>query len=676
MPDMIFKRCQSIFFIGILLCAGFFHPGISRAAIPDHSFPRLANPYLSWTLSEATARELAKWDVVILDMEIQYRSPDLLQKMRRWNPDIVLLVYITPQEIRQDAQSSFSVMRRRLASGIYDDWYLKDAHAGRLSWWPETYLLNVSNRAPIHSGQRLNTYIASFVSNELLSTGLWDGVFYDNSWDNISYFAGPDVDFDLNRRVDANADALWRDGMKTIYTETRRLAGDDIVLVGNSDNAQYFEELNGKLLENFSNSQWQKYIRTADVLTEGHKDPSVVIVNANTGNSGFQTNYRAVRFGLTTTLLEDAYYSYDFGDTNHGQTWWYDEYSVDLGDPLGDAAALSGATEYVRDVWRRDFDHGISLVNSTNVLQRIDLGGEFEKIHGAQDPTVNDGSIVSEIDLNARDGLILLKTFDSLDDVLFTNGTFVRFFRPEGERVRNGFFVFEEGEEGGDQVAHIDLDGNGKRDLLVVSGNQISAWRDDGQPYMQKKYPYTANYAGELRVAIGDLNNDGKMEIYVAPEAGYPAPIKIYTRHGRQIKNDWYPFGETYAGGYSMAVGNVDRLAGSELIVGAGSGIRPNVVIFDQFYNQIQRWLAFEAGFTGGVNVAAGDVDGDGVAEVIAGAGPGKKPLIRIFDADGVLQSEFEAYSTFAKPGIDIRALDVDFDGKDDILGLSSGPAF
>ena len=250
-------------------------------------------------------------------------------------------------------------------------------------------------------------------------------------------------------------------------------------------------------------------------------------------------------------------------------------------------------------------------------------------------------------------------------------GPFGRFFRPDSSRVRNGFFLFDEQYPGGTQIIHTDMDNNGKRELLVAKGNRIQIWRDDGLLYM-KKYPYTANYKGTINIAVGDLNEDGRKEVYVSPGAGNALPIKIYTRHGRQIKRDWYPFGVAYNGGITMDVRHVQGRRNNELIIGTGSGHDPIVHIFDRKYNFVTAWHPFELSVRGGVSVAAGDLDGDNTEEIIIGAGPGAKPRVRIFNEQGTqLYNEFTAYSSFTNPGVQVRAVDVDFDGRDDIVTLS-----
>lgn len=632
-------------------------------------FPKRANYFLKWEITDAEATELAKWDLLILDMEVQEKSKIQLQKIRSLNPNIIILAYITAQEIRTDAGDSYSTLRRQLFNSIPQSWYLYDTASTRLSWWPGTYLLNVTNKVPLFNGERFNEFLPRFVTNKILSTGLWDGVFYDNAWDGITYFVSSNVDLNNDGIPDTNANPEWQEGMKKIYNETRRLTNDKYIIVGNGSTRVYRNELNGSMIESFASNGWTPAMQTyAFNNSEGGPNPRVNIVNANTNNKGEQNNYKAMRFGLTSILLGNGYYSFDYGDQDHSQTWYYDEYDTDLGKAVTAATSQSGSKNFAPDVWKREFENGVAIVNSTGVVKNVELGGEYEKIQGKQDPFTNDGSIVTETSIDGQDGIILLKTFSTVNDILFTNGSFVRFLHPGGERVRNGFFASEDGyREGGDQIAHIDLDGNGKRDLVVVTKNKILAWRDDGAPLL-KIFPYTASYKGTLHAAIGDIDTDGKLDIAVAPVAGFPGDIKMYNRDGSEKKNGFFPFGSQYTGGYSLAI------HAGRLVVGAGKGKEPVVQLYDASFKLTKQWLAFEKGFRGGVSVALGDIDGDQKDEVVVGAGPGKKPIIRIFNIEGKeTYASVQAYSTLFNPGIEVRIADVDFDGKNDIVAMGEG---
>lgn len=636
------------------------------------NFPLKANFYLKWELSESQARELSKWDLLILDMEIQANRPDLLKKIKQWNSDIILLAYITPQEIKKDAASSSSVMRRKFAAGISNAWYLKNSQGAELNWWPGTTLLNVTDSAPIVNGLRFNQYLSQFMVSEVLSTGLWDGVFYDNTWDSITHFVGSDIDLDNNGIADSDLDAAWQTGMKKIYNTTRSLSGGYLV-VGNGTTRAYTAELNGKLMENFNPSFWEPIMNTYKSNFQGVISPRVNIINANTSNTGKLNDYKKMRFGLTSALLEDGYYSFDYGDQDHGQLWWYDEYDVDLGRPAGLAVSQSNNQTYKPDVWQRDFEHGTVVVNSANDERTIDLGGDYEKLRGKQDASVNDGSIVSEINIAGKDGQLLLKTFAAINDVVFRNGDFVRFLRPDGSRARNGFFVFESGYEGGVQLARVDLDGNGSRDLLTASQGKLEAWRDDGL-LLLRVYPYTADYSGSLRVAIGDFDGDGKrMEVVTAPANGSAQPIKIYHYDGSVMVENLLPLGDKYRGGLSVALGQ-DSSGSGRLVVGSGQGKEPKIFIYDIQMKLKKTWLAFERKFLGGVNVATGNVDGKPGDEVIVGAGKGKGPIIKIFDFNGKqLYKDFRAYTTVSKSGIEVLVADVDFDGRAEIIAQGGG---
>jgi hypothetical protein len=423
------------------------------------------------------------------------------------------------------------------------------------------------------------------------------------------------------------------------------------------------------MIENFSPDAWTPTMRTYAFNHNGNNKTTHNILNANTFNKGGKENYRAMRFGLSSALLEDGYYSFDFGDTNHGQTWWYDEYGVDLGQALGKSASLTGGDNYAPGVWKRDFEYGLAVVNSSGSRQQVDLGGEYEKIHGAQDKTVNSGEIVSELTLNSYDGQLLLKTLSSLNDVMYPNGSFVRFFHPDGRRARNGFFVFDAAAKGSDYVASVDLNADGRRDTVQLSGNKLSAKRDDGQTLF-KVFPYTANYLGSMRGSLGDVNMDGKTDVIVSPASDSKKPIMAYNFEGQNILSGWQPLGNSLKGGLKVSM--AEQRKEKFFVLGAAKGQEPYVYVYDKNKQLVKKWPAFELTFKGGVSVATGDINGDGVDEIIVGPGSGKKPIVKTFNLEGKsLYPEFTAYTALGLPGADVLTVDVDHDGVKEIAVVS-----
>jgi len=107
--------------------------------------------------------------------------------------------------------------------------------------------------------------------------------------------------------------------------------------------------------------------------------------------------------------------------------------------------------------------------------------------------------------------------------------------------------------------------------------------------------------------------------------------------------------------------------------VGRG-GDKTQLYIYDRNLKLKKEFTPFESNFKGGINVATGDLDGNKTDEIIVGRGDGGKPEVKVFDITGkLLYQSFTAYSSLTNPGIDVKALDVDFDGKDDIVTMSEG---
>jgi hypothetical protein len=124
-----------------------------------------------------------------------------------------------------------------------------------------------------------------------------------------------------------------------------------------------------------------------------------------------------------------------------------------------------------------------------------------------------------------------------------------------------------------------------------------------------------------------------------------------------------------------VAAGNFDGLPGDELIVGPGGGSAGvPVVVYRHDGAVLVQVLAFRESWASGVFVAAGDLDGDGAAELVAGAGYGGLPLVRVFRGrTGELRASLLAYDEGFRGGVRVGVTDRDGDGLLDLV-TGAGP--
>ncbi|HTW97055.1 MAG TPA: hypothetical protein VMD74_05355, partial [Candidatus Methylomirabilis sp.] len=66
------------------------------------------------------------------------------------------------------------------------------------------------------------------------------------------------------------------------------------------------------------------------------------------------------------------------------------------------------------------------------------------------------------------------------------------------------------------------------------------------------------------------------------------------------------------------------------------------------------QFFAYGQSFHGGVSVAAGDIDSDGLAEIVTGAGPGGGPHVRVFKLDGSVIDSFYGYDINFTGGVNV----------------------
>ena len=140
-----------------------------------------------------------------------------------------------------------------------------------------------------------------------------------------------------------------------------------------------------------------------------------------------------------------------------------------------------------------------------------------------------------------------------------------------------------------------------------------------------------------------------------------------------------------FRGGARPAVGDIDGDGVGDLLVAAGFGGGPRVAGFSGTSlaagspaRLFADFFAFEPGLRNGVFLAAGDVTGDGRAEVVAGAGPGGGPRVSAFDGKALAgNSQVRVADFFAgdpATRLGVRPAVKDLDG-DNLADLVTGSA-
>ncbi|MCI0358132.1 MAG: VCBS repeat-containing protein, partial [Planctomycetaceae bacterium] len=221
-----------------------------------------------------------------------------------------------------------------------------------------------------------------------------------------------------------------------------------------------------------------------------------------------------------------------------------------------------------------------------------------------------------------------------------------------------------------------DVNGDGLADIITGAGPgagpHVKVFDGRTGAELRSFFAYGPNFTGGVFVAAGDVNNDGRADIITGAGQGAPGGhVKVFDgRTGAELRS-FFAFDPIFVGGVQVAAGDVNGDSFADIVTGAGPAGGGHVKVFDGLTGaEFRSFLAFE-GASGGVSVAAGDITGDGRAELIVGAAVNGH--VKAFDGvtNGVVAS-FLAYSGF--PGsVNVAAGDVNGDGLADII-TGAGP--
>ncbi|MGH9879953.1 MAG: FG-GAP repeat domain-containing protein, partial [Pyrinomonadaceae bacterium] len=246
----------------------------------------------------------------------------------------------------------------------------------------------------------------------------------------------------------------------------------------------------------------------------------------------------------------------------------------------------------------------------------------------------------------------------------------------EIQAYRNGFL-------GGVRVAAGDVNGDSVPDIITGPGPgmgaRIRVFDGLNGRHMASFLAYPGFFRGGVFVAAGDVNGDGKADIIVGPDQGAPPFVRVFDGNTGNAIRGFLAYSPLFMGGVRVAAGDVNGDGVADIITGAGPGGAPHVKVFDgNNLNLLQSFFAYDANFLGGVYVGAGFVNADAHADVITGAGPGGGPHVKVFDgANLVVLRSFFAFDPTFTGGVRVAAGDVNGDGLSDIVtgaGPGGGP--
>jgi hypothetical protein len=165
---------------------------------------------------------------------------------------------------------------------------------------------------------------------------------------------------------------------------------------------------------------------------------------------------------------------------------------------------------------------------------------------------------------------------------------------------------------------------------------------------------YDSAFTGGVRVAVGDVTGDGLRDIVTSPGVGGGPDVRVIDGSTGTQARAFFAYDPAFTGGVEVAVGDVNRDGFADIITGAGQGGGPHVKVFDGKTGQvIQEFFAYDLAFRGGVRIATADLDADGSADVIVGAGVGGGPHVRAWSSrTGQVVADFFAYDPAFRGGV------------------------
>ncbi len=225
---------------------------------------------------------------------------------------------------------------------------------------------------------------------------------------------------------------------------------------------------------------------------------------------------------------------------------------------------------------------------------------------------------------------------------------------------------------GGVSVTTGDVDGDGENEIVTVplsqGGPHVRIFNLQGDLKGQFM-AFAPDFRGGLSVAVADVDGDAKAEIIVAVLSGAGPQVRVFDGKGRAV-GSFFSYDQRFRGGVKLAAGDIDNDGRAEILTAPASRGGPHIRIFDQHGGLKGQFMAFASDFRGGLTLGVGDVDYDGRNEIIVAQETDRNVQARIFDGQAQEKNRFPLFPNPSIPEQQISLLVADYtgDGQVDII--------
>ncbi|OWK36574.1 beta strand repeat-containing protein [Fimbriiglobus ruber] len=194
--------------------------------------------------------------------------------------------------------------------------------------------------------------------------------------------------------------------------------------------------------------------------------------------------------------------------------------------------------------------------------------------------------------------------------------------------------------------------------------NQVVVYDGTTQAVVDTITPFESTFTGGLFVSAGVIAAGGAPDLIVTPDQSGGPVVVVYdgaSLAGGSVNQVARFFGindPSFRGGDRAAVGDVNGDGVGDVIVSAGFGGGPRIAIYNGTTisaasptELVPDFFAFESTLRNGAYVTAGDLTGSGYADLIFGAGPGGGPRVRAVNSAALLAAA-GSFSTLDDPSV------------------------